>query len=494
MAFWDGRRWIRPEQQAPTARPSRSRLREAFDWALTIAAWLGLLAVTLPFAQIEAKTPTISLAPGAGVVGEAVAVNGSGFSPHTQLQLTWDATLTGVPTVSANGNGRFTTSITVPSTSLGPHTVTATQVVATKPGRTKTQGGSVLAAATFTVDSTSASPSSSAAASVAGTATPQATPTPAPIATPAATATPAPTATPIPPTQTPAPTPTPLPTTVPHLLFGLGQEADGALRSSLVAGAPVHMLSSWFNSHNDLSWMGGWHQSVLQWYAQGYRLHLIIYDTSADTTNQTIYGPACGKSYALSQTAVDDATTLAKVFSGGPFYVTVFTEFQTNPCVDNQWVGNENYFRALKDNYLRIESAFHAYGGKVSLGWGGWQTRWDDPALGGGRSLFQHFADVMGASDFQSFQAMQGDSNVTDVLAMTQTLGAYGPVMLAHYGPDGGSQTVFNADMATMLTDSYLSQVTTAGLFAWSFMDDQGATATTTEFNFVTSAISRYGL
>jgi len=44
-----------------------------------------------------------------------------------------------------------------------------------------------------------------------------------------------------------------------------------------------------------------------------------------------------------------------------------------------------------------------------------------------------------------------------------------------------------------MLTDSYLSQVTAAGLFAWSFMDDQGSTATAADFTFVTNAISRYG-
>jgi hypothetical protein len=50
--------------------------------------------------------------------------------------------------------------------------------------------------------------------------------------------------------------------------------------------------------------------------------------------------------------------------------------------------------------------------------------------------MFQHFADVLRASDFQSFQAMQSDGNVEDVRAMVRTLGAYGPVMLAHYKPN----------------------------------------------------------
>ena len=67
------------------------------------------------------------------------------------------------------------------------------------------------------------------------------------------------------------------------------------------------------------------------------------------------------------------------------------------------------YLRALKDRYLEARSAIRsaAPNAKVSLGWGGWQTRWDDAAKGGGRSMFQYFADVMRASDFQSFQAMQ---------------------------------------------------------------------------------------
>jgi hypothetical protein len=490
LIYWDGYRWTHePGKGPPPARAPRSRLRRIGDWILTLAAVIGLMAVVLPFDAATAKTPSITVSPGSGLVGTQVTVSGSGFTSRAQLQLTWDGTSTGA-VITSTTQGRFTVGLTVPSASMGPHTVAAMDVSPGGGGRPPKSSAArtLIVAATFTVVSAvSASPSTAATAVATPTTAPQVSASPTATVTPRPSTTPGPTM-----TATPVPTATPAPT-VPHLLFGLGQEADGALRSSLVAAAPVHMLTSWFNSHNDLSWMGGWHQSVLQWYAQGYRLHLIIYDTSADSNLTTPYGPACGKAYALSQTAVDDATTLAKVFSGGPFYVTVFTEFQTNPCVDNQWVGNENYFRALKDNYSRIESAFHAYGGKVSLGWGGWQTRWDSPTTGGGRSMFQYFADVMQSSDFESFQAMQGDSNVSDVLAMTKTLGAYGPVMLAHYGPDGGSQAVFDADVHTMLTDSYLSQVTAAGLFAWSFMDDRGATATADDFTFVTNAITRYG-
>ena len=79
---------------------------------------------------------------------------------------------------------------------------------------------------------------------------------------------------------------------------------------------------------------------------------------------------------------------------------------------------------ALKDRYIETLAVFHqnAPNAKVSLGWGGWQTRFDDPSTGAGRSMFAYFADVMRASDFQSFQAMQTDSNAADVRAMTHVL------------------------------------------------------------------------
>jgi hypothetical protein len=154
------------------------------------------------------------------------------------------------------------------------------------------------------------------------------------------------------------------------------------------------------------------------------------------------------------------------------------------------------YYRALKDRYLEALAVFHQYApnARVSLGWGGWQTRWDDPAQGAGRSMFQYFDDVMRASDFQSFQAMQNDSNVEDVRAMTHLLGAYGPVMLAHYKPDNGSASTFEQDLRAMLTDAYLADVTSAGLFAWSFMDTKNLDGSASAYQFVKDAVGRYGI
>ncbi len=291
------------------------------------------------------------------------------------------------------------------------------------------------------------------------------------------------------------------PAGIPKLLFGLGSEAGTAAASPLVKVAPVRILSSWFNGHGDLSWMTGWSSSLIPaQYAVGRALHLIVYASgNATTTTQTKYGPACGRPYPLTALFQSDMAALAKIWAGTakgpPLYVTMFTEFQTYACHQGAWLPDQAYWSALKDAYTRAEVTFHRYApnAKVSLGWGGWQERWDDPSTGGGRSMLQHFADVMGASDFQSFQAMESDTNVADVLAMTRALHAWGPVMLAHYKPDNGSQATFDADTSAMLTDAYLRQATAAGLFAWSFMDQVNMNANPADYTRIRDAVRRYG-
>ncbi len=291
------------------------------------------------------------------------------------------------------------------------------------------------------------------------------------------------------------------PDEIPKLLFGLGSEAASASASPLVEDAPVGMLSSWFNGSGDLAWMSGWSSSLIPaQYAAGRSLHLIVYASGdATTVTQTSHGPACGRPYPLSARFQSDMAALAKVWAGTaggpPLYVTMFTEFQTYACHQGAWLPDQAYWLALKDAYRGAAASFHRYApnAKVSLGWGGWQERWDDPASGGGRSMLAHFSDVMAASDFQSFQAMQSDSNVSDVLAMTRTLGAWGPVMLAHYKPDNASQAVFDADTAAMLTDAYLRQAAAAGLFAWSFMDATNMSAEPAAYDRVAAAVRRYG-
>jgi hypothetical protein len=286
------------------------------------------------------------------------------------------------------------------------------------------------------------------------------------------------------------------------LLFGIGSQAIDARSARLVQEAPVRMLTSWYNGPADLSWMTAWKSSVVpRSYAQGYALHLIVWTDVPEGRVQTQYGPACGRPYPVSSRFLDDMRQLAQTFAGPtdgpPFYVTLFTEFQTYPCTDNTWNASpavNAYYRALQDSYLAALKVFHSYApnARVSLGWGGWQTRWDAPATGGGRSLFRYFADAMSASDFQSFQAM-GPDNAEDVRAMVKVLGAYGPVMLAHYAPGYGSRGAAEGDLRTILDGAYLRRVAQDGLFALSFMENDYVTASEHGYGIIRKAVRRYG-
>jgi hypothetical protein len=201
--------------------------------------------------------------------------------------------------------------------------------------------------------------------------------------------------------------------------FAMGAEASGALTTPLVRQAPVKMLTSWYNGHNDLSWITGWHSSFIpSLYAKGYVLQLVVWSGDPEVNLNTRYGPACGKAYPLSSQFLQDMVSLAKTFQGnGQLYVSLFAEFSTYTCQNNQWIGNENYYNALKDQYRAALSIFHTYAPKsrVSLCWGGWIGRYDNPIVIGGRSFIKKFSDVMSISDFQSFQSMETDSNVGDV-------------------------------------------------------------------------------
>jgi hypothetical protein len=156
--------------------------------------------------------------------------------------------------------------------------------------------------------------------------------------------------------------------------------------------------------------------------------------------------------------------------------VTLFAEFQTYPCHDNEWSPDAEttaYYEALKDHYRAALSIFHADApnSKVSLGWGGWQASWDSPAAGGGRSLFAHFADVMRTSDFQSFQSLESPRAARDANAMTRALHRYGPVMLAFYKPKDAPTPALNKSLSTFLGAGDLDELEENGLFALSFMD-----------------------
>lgn len=303
-----------------------------------------------------------------------------------------------------------------------------------------------------------------------------------------------PSPTPAPPTPIPTPIPpTPPVSSVPKILFGLGPEADGGEASPLTKAAPVKMLTSWYNGPNDLNWMQNWGGYIDGLYAKGFAMHLIIWSDGPEN------GSPCGRQYPISEQINGDVARLAQVFGGDaggpPLFVTLFSEFQTFPCQDNQWVGSEAYYTRLKTKIRELQAVIkqNAPNARVSFGWGGWQVEWDDPSKGAGLSLFPHFNDVMGQMDFQSFQAMDNSKNVESVRQMTTILGKFGPVMLAHYQPDNRNQATFDSDTTTMLSDSFLTEMVSKGLFAWSFMSDHNVKASQSTFDRIVAAIQRYG-
>lgn len=302
------------------------------------------------------------------------------------------------------------------------------------------------------------------------------------------------------PTPTPTLSPTPTPTLKPSskILFGIGSQAGPAMDFRIVKEAPIRMLTSWYNGPKDLEWMRVQQSDLIpRLYANKYVVHLITWTDLPEEEIQTPYGPACGRPYPVSKQVVEDMKQLADIYKGnGPMYVSLFTEFQTFTCTDNNWIGNENYWNTLKDNFREIQKNFHSIApqSKVGISWGGWQSSYDDPVNKGGRSLFPYFEDITRSSDFSAFQTMESNTNIPQILNMTRILGAYGrPVMLSHYKPFNGSEEVFNRDMNELFTDKILQQLTQNGLFAFSFMDNEMINKSETSYNIVKTGIQKYG-
>ena len=120
MTFWNGTEWVPESSVAPSPdRPHRMR-----DWIATLAMVAVLGLYVLPFATTRAAGATLTLTPSSGPPGTKVTVIGQGFDPRTQLQLTWDDAIGGMPNVSLKNRGNFRVSFKVPPrSSVGPHSL-----------------------------------------------------------------------------------------------------------------------------------------------------------------------------------------------------------------------------------------------------------------------------------------------------------------------------------------------------------------------------------
>ncbi len=199
---------------------------------ISLAVLVGLPAIT----DAANPSPSLSISPASGTAGTVVTVSGSNFG-HTAVQLTWDGSAAGMPSVTAVGNGSFRTTFTVPSSVTGQHQVHAASTSATVTSSSVGTGNgkkstSATASATFVL-----------AATVAATAAPS-TPAPAPTATVAPTVTATPTASPTTaPLATTIPTPTPAPTAAPSTAPALPASCTGlqALIDAAGAGSTLNV-------------------------------------------------------------------------------------------------------------------------------------------------------------------------------------------------------------------------------------------------------------
>jgi hypothetical protein len=260
-----------------------------------------------------------------------------------------------------------------------------------------------------------------------------------------------------------------------RFLYGIGPEAyPDALAAPLTRSAKVRVLTSWFNGTKDLAWITGWQGTMVNdWWTRGYVLHVVVYDNAPND-------PTCQcRRWPISAQFSQDLARVAQVFAGpnDGRHVVLFslaTEFQTYIEPNNQYnSATAWYYDELQRNLLETRRRIRANAPNalVSFSWGGWQTRWDNPSKGEGRSMIPHFANTMRQMDFVSFQAMQDDSNANDILTNVAVFGAYNRhLMVAHYLPNGQSQSVFNADIGRFFTSEFVNKTRAGGLFAFSFM------------------------
>ena len=198
------------ESRVPSTRRSPRQL-------LAVAGMALLVSPLTPLSP-----PALSTNPGAASAGARVQLAGANFAHRSKVQLTWDGSTGGMPTLTVGRNGRFTATMVVPKATPGRHILGVRTVSSQLP---RLRGGarvqeSVIATATFSILPGS-SPAQLAGDAAAGTDAPTFTPDPAtgnqaPTDAPLPIATLDPTAvTPTEPGTIPAPDPTVDPTTEP---------------------------------------------------------------------------------------------------------------------------------------------------------------------------------------------------------------------------------------------------------------------------------------
>ncbi|WP_163507041.1 AfsR/SARP family transcriptional regulator [Fodinicola acaciae] len=274
-----------------------------------------------------------------------------------------------------------------------------------------------------------------------------------------------------------------------QVLFGVGPSLAAAAASPLTRQARVSMLSASYQRPADLAAFTGTHRAdVDRAYRSGRAINVVVRDSSERRPLRTAYGPACGAVDPLSPSYPEHIRRLAHALAGRatdpPLLITLFGRLEHLTCNADavggrfrQDAATTAYFRALKDRFWTLRKIIltEAPNARVAIGWEHWQASFDQPSTGGGLSMFPYFADVLRGSDFMSFEAIDDLSNVVFVKQMVDQLGQYGPVVVTNYGPHRGLVPgVFERDVESLFdAPGMLDQLSNAGLYGFSFTDDQ---------------------
>ena len=216
--FWDGTRWVAERPATPT--PIVRRRGRLVDWLATVPVLVLVPLLFSPFLSVRAADPALSVT-GLPVAGGKLTIAGASWPTRTSLQLTWDGSVSAMPSARTSRTGTFSTTLTVPAAAApAPHVIAILSSGKTGKGvgAQRTVGtGTVLASVTVTVIDPGGAPDPTAPPTVAPT-RPPADPTAPPVdptATPTRAPDPTPDPTPKPPDPTPKPDPTPDPTAPP---------------------------------------------------------------------------------------------------------------------------------------------------------------------------------------------------------------------------------------------------------------------------------------
>lgn len=223
----------------------------------TLPILLLVPALVVAWLPVAATGPELTTSPAPVAVGQKLTVRGSGFTPHTSVQLTWDGVAAGPPSTGIGGNGGFRLVLVVPPALAGSSHVVAADLMAgasTALGAPLASARVVIASAVTPTSTPTPTATPTQAPTPSPTIPPTKPPTPSPSPTPSAVPTPAPTSTSVSTaTPTPAPTvaPTPAPTVAPTPVPGCPTDLQVAVTNTPSGGAlnvtgcgPYHQVVS----------------------------------------------------------------------------------------------------------------------------------------------------------------------------------------------------------------------------------------------------------